>query len=114
MATAKKLTARQDFIRRVVTATDESKISKVQATTLAVELWNMRLESKRLATESLNRVLSNDEQVRDAELDVRVKAIGKELGLNAYRQDDSRGWTIRVEVPRELADNYDGLTTGCG
>jgi hypothetical protein len=111
MATAKKLTPQQDFIRRVVTA---SKIPTAKSTELAQELWEMAPESSKLATASCNRDLSEAEQLRDAELDARVKAIGVQLGLTAYRQDDPRGWTIRVVVPRELADNWDGITTGCG
>ena len=47
-------------------------------------------------------------------MDAKVKEVGKELGLKAYRQGDPRGWTIRVVVPRELADCWDNETTGCG
>ena len=110
MAT-KKLTERQDFINRVVAA---SKLSKTKATKLAVELWNMRLYSAKLAEYACNRELSARENKRDDEMNARVKAIGEELGLKAYRQGDPRGWTIRVEVPRELANCCDGITTGCG
>jgi hypothetical protein len=91
-----------------------SKIPKAKSTELAKELWNMGPESSKLATASCNRELTEAEQVRDAEMDARVVAIGKELGLKAYRQDDPRGWTIRVVVPPELADNWDGESTGCG
>jgi hypothetical protein len=115
MATVKKLTARQDFIRRVVTAsTDIGKTTKTKATALAVELWNMGPRSKWLAEAMCNRELTERENKRDDQMDARVAAIGVDLGLKAYRQGDPRGWTIRVEVPKELADCWDGITTGCG
>jgi len=107
----RSLAAQHSFTRRVVTA---SKIPPTQAIELATELWKLAPESARLAEASCNRELTEAEQVRDAELDARVKAIGVQLGLTAYRQDDPRGWTIRVVVPRELADCWDGETTGCG
>lgn len=114
MAT-KKLTERQDFIRRVVTASTEiGKISKTKATALAVELWNMGPRSARLAENACNRELTERENKRDDAMDARVKAIGEELGLKAYRQGDPRGWTIRVEVGKALANCFDGETCGCG
>lgn len=115
MATAKKLTERQDFIRRVVTASaNTGKVTKTKATALAIELWCMGPRSKRLAEAMCNRELTERENKLDDQMDARVAAIGVELGLKAYRQGDPRGWTIRVEVPKELADCLDGLTTGCG
>ena len=108
---AKRLTERQDFIRRVVTA---SKLPNTKATKLAIELWNMGQRSARLAENACNRELTPREEKRDDAMDARVKAIGEELGLKAYRQGDPRGWTIRVEVGKELANNWDGETTGCG
>lgn len=107
----RSLAAQHNFTRRVVTA---SKIPPTKAIELATELWKLAPESARLATASCNRELTDAEKERDAEMDARVVAIGVQLGLKAYRQDDPRGWTIRVVVPPELADNWDGETTGCG
>lgn len=106
-----------DFVRRVVTAATEREgatITKEAATKLAVSLWLMGPKSSRLAEAACNRELTKREDRIDTEMDERVVAIGKALGLNAYRQGDPRGWTIRVEVPKHLADCWDGLTTGCG
>jgi len=111
MTTTRKLTEKQDFIRRVVTA---SKLPETKSTKLAVELWNMGPRSARLAENACNRELTPRENTIDDRMDARVVAIGEELGLKAYRQGDPRGWTIRVVVGRELANCWDGETTGCG
>jgi hypothetical protein len=110
MAT-KKLTARQDFIRRIQLA---SKIPRGKSLILARELWAMGPYSSLLAEHTCNRELSERETKRDNEMDARVAEIGVELGLKAERQGDPRGWTIRVYVGKELANCWDGLTTGCG
>ena len=111
MAAARKLTAREDFIRRVQTA---SKIPKGKSKILARELWAMGPYSAKLAEHACNRELSERETKRDNEMDARVEEIGKELGLKAFRQGDPRGWTIRVVVGKELSNNWDGETCGCG
>ena len=108
---AKKLTERQDFIRRIVAA---SVLPEAKATKLAVELFRMGPASARLAENACNRELTPREDARDDRMDARVEAIGKELGLKAYRQGDPRGWTIRVVVGRELATSWDAETVGCG
>lgn len=104
------------FVRRVVTASLRAGklTSQRKATVLANRLWNMRIRSSRLAEAACNRGLSEREDRIDTQMDETVKNIGEQLGLVAYRQGDPRGWTIRVEVPRDLADNWDGKTTGCG
>ncbi len=107
----KKADEKQDFIRRVVSA---SKIPSDKAIALAKELWNMSGRSSRLAEVACNRELTPAEDALDDRLDARVKEIGGELGLRAYRQGDPRGWTIRVVVGRELANCWDNETTGCG
>jgi hypothetical protein len=99
------------FIQQIVKA---SKLPADKAERLAKKLWHLGPESERLATASCNRELTKYENKRDDELDLLVKAIGVELGLNAYRQNDPRGWTIRVEVGRDLATCWDGETVGCG
>lgn len=116
--TIKKLTPRQDFLRRVCEASKRANVEnpklEVLVRRLAVELWNMGPRSHFLAEAACNRELTERETKRDEEMDARVVAIGKELGLKAYRQGDPRGWTIRVEVPQDLADCWDGISTGCG
>ena len=107
----RKVSERQDFINRVCAA---SKLPRRKAASLAVELWLMGFYSAKLAENACNRELSDREKRRDNEMDTRVEAIGKELGLKAYRQGDPRGWTIRVVVGKELANNWDGESTGCG
>jgi hypothetical protein len=107
----KKLTEQQDFIRRVVTA---SKLPKAKSTELAMELWEMGPRSARLAENACNRELTARENKIDNLLDARVEAIGEELGLRTYRQGDPRGWTIRVVVGKELSNNWDGESVGCG
>ena len=102
---------KQDFIRRVVSA---SKIPSDKATILATKLWKMSGRSSRLAEAACNRELTKAEDALDDKMDAKVKEIGKLLGLKAYREGDPRGWTIRVVVGKELANNWDGLTTGCG
>jgi len=114
MDTAKKtrkLSERQDFINRVCAA---SKLRRRKAAALAVELWRMGPYSAKLAVDECNRELTCVEKERDGEMDTRVAAIGSALGLKAYRQGDPRGWTIRVVVPKALANCWDGETTGCG
>jgi hypothetical protein len=105
------LSEKIDFITRVTKA---SKLPVARANDLAEELWGMGPASKKLAEAGCNRELTEFERVYDEKMDARVREIGVELGLDAYRQDDPRGWTIRVKVPRELANNWDGITTGCG
>lgn len=108
-------TVRESFIRRVVEASVRAgKVTKTRATQLAAELYHMRFKSKRLAEAACNRELTDQETVFDTRLDTRVKEIGEELGVPAYRQGDPRGWTIRVVVGQELADCWDSETTGCG
>jgi hypothetical protein len=122
MATKKKLTERQDFIRRVVAAAatinGKTIVGEKDPTKLAEQLWRMGPRSKRLAERLCSEEMSEAESERvnriDDEMDAKVVAIGKELGLKAYRQGDPRGWTIRVVVGRDLADCMDGETTGCG
>lgn len=103
---------RDEFVRRVALAAVNVPIAK--AFRLARELRSLARESARLAELACNRELTLREDARDTELDARVKAIGEQLGLRAYRQGDPRGWTIRVEVGKRLANSWDGLTTGCG
>jgi len=104
-----------EFVRRVVAASNKiGKVPEKKARTLANQLWSFRKESQRLAEAMCNRELTKREERRDEQLDGIVKDIGEEMGLVAYRQGDPRGWTIRVEVGRELANCFDGITTGCG
>ena len=107
----RKLSARQDFVNRVCKA---SALPRQKSAKLAMALWRMGPYSKVLAEAACNRELTEREERRDEEMDAKVKEVGKELGLKAYRQGDPRGWTIRVVVPRELADCWDNETTGCG
>jgi hypothetical protein len=102
---------REEFSDRIVKA---SALPEAKSRPLAERLWMMRFRSERLAVAKCNRELTEEEKALGADLDARVEAIGKELGLKAYRQDDPRGNTIRVEVGQEFADNWDGLTVGCG
>jgi hypothetical protein len=106
-----KLTERQDFIRRITLA---SKIPEKNARYLAISLWEKGPRSKRLAEAGCNREFTESERQSSAILDEAVKTIGELLGLQAYRQGDPRGNTIRVVVGAEFADNWDGISTGCG
>jgi len=107
----RKLSEREDFIRRIQTA---SKIPIGKSKILARELWKMGPYSAKLAEHTCNRELTARENKRDDEMDARVKEIGEELGLRAYRQGDPRGHTIRVVVGKALASNWDGESVGCG
>jgi hypothetical protein len=107
-----KTPIRDNFVRRVVLAAVN--VPMVEARKLALRLRSMATESKCLAENACNRELTPSENARDDELDAKVKAIGLQLGLRAFRQGDPRGHTIRVLVGRDLADNWDGETTGCG
>lgn len=102
---------RQDFVNRVCAA---SSLSRRKSAKLAMILWRMGFYSKTLAENACNRELTERENKRDNEMDARVAEIGKELGLKAFRQGDPRGNTIRVVVGKELSNNWDGETCGCG
>lgn len=112
-----KAEEKRQFVRRVVAAAlrkEGATITQRKATILANQLWSFGLPSQQLAEAACNRELTPREESYDNRLDKRVEEIGKELGLTAYRQGDPRGWTIRVKVPKDLADCWDGETTGCG
>jgi hypothetical protein len=107
----RRFSARQDFVNRVCAA---SLLTRRKSARLAMILWRMGPYSSKLAENECNRELTEREKERDSQMDARVVEIGKELGLKAYRQGDPRGWTIRVIVPRELANCWDGISCGCG
>jgi hypothetical protein len=100
------------FIKGIVMSTESCSVG--YATKLARELLGMGPRSERLVEIECNRELTEYEIKNDKELDVKVRKIGNELGLMAYRQGDPRGWTIRVVVDKQYATSFDGETVGCG
>jgi hypothetical protein len=100
------------FIRGIVMSAESCSVG--YATKLARELLRMGPRSEKLAETGCNRELTEYEIKEDKELGVKVHEIGNELGLRAYRQDDPRGWTIRVIVDKQYVNCWDGETVGCG
>lgn len=106
-----KMNIKDEFTKRVCMAAN---CSIEEAFIVCKELLKIADESKKLAVDACNRELTRREKYRDEDLDRIVAGYGRRLGLKTYRQDDPRGWTIRVEVGPEFADCMDGISTGCG
>lgn len=89
-------------------------VDAVQGELVAKMLVRIGKKSSRLAVDECNRGLTPREKRTVERIEREVEALGRLIGLTAFRQGDPRGYTIRVILPKGISGNCVDGSAGCG